>query len=64
VRKNALFFAIKQEKSLPGEKSHRRRMQVGGYNMSDTFVRISNWDDDEYNYLYKYKKSEKCQKNV
>ena len=30
--------------------------------MSDTFVRISNWDDDEYNYLYKYEKSEKCEK--
>jgi hypothetical protein len=25
-------------------------------------VRIANWDDDEYEYLYKNKKSEKCEK--
>jgi len=30
--------------------------------MSDTFVRISNWDDDEYNYLSKYEKSENTKK--
>ena len=30
--------------------------------MSDTFVGISNRDDDEYNYLYKYEKSEKGEK--
>jgi hypothetical protein len=30
--------------------------------MADTFLGMSNWDYDEYTYLYKYKKSEKCEK--